>query len=323
MVLALVEHDDGTPDEESLEALTLARDVADQEGESLDVVVFGDGADAVAGEVAPYGVSTVHVVEHDALDAYAPEAWAESVSQLLEDADPAAVVAPGSDRGNEVLAHVAARRDLPMAAATVDVESTGEAYELTRQRWGGSLKEKARLTAPTKLLTVVPHEVSAQPAAETGAAEIATFTPALDDSDLVVRVDRVEESDVEGVPLGEARVVVGGGRGVGNAEDFDQLEELADLLNGAVGSSRAAVNEGWRPHDDQIGQTGAKIAPDLYIAAGISGAVQHMVGCKGAENILAINTDPEAAIIQKADYAVLADLHEVVPKLNEELQNLD
>lgn len=141
------------------------------------------------------------------------------------------------------------------------------------------------------------------------------FTPALDDSHLRVRVERVEESDVEGVPLGEARVVVGGGRGVGGPEDFDKLEELADLLGGAVGSSRAAVNEGWRPHDDQIGLTGAKISPDIYIACGISGAVQHMVGCKGSENIIAINTDPEAAIMQNGDYAVIGDLHEVVPAL--------
>jgi electron transfer flavoprotein alpha subunit len=125
------------------------------------------------------------------------------------------------------------------------------------------------------------------------------------------------------VPLGEARVVVGGGRGVGRAEDFDQLEELADALGGALGASRAAVNEGWRPHDDQIGLTGAKISPDIYIPCGISGAVQHMVGCKGAANILAVNTDPEAAIIQKADYAVIGDLHEVVPALTEAVREAE
>ncbi|MFW5905701.1 MAG: electron transfer flavoprotein subunit alpha/FixB family protein, partial [archaeon] len=157
---------------------------------------------------------------------------------------------------------------------------------------------------------------TAAPAAEAGAATLETHTPNLDESDLLVRVERREESDTEGVPLDQARVVVGGGRGVGSAEDFDTLEELADLLDGAVGSSRAAVNEGWRPHDDQIGQTGNKIAPELYIATGISGAVQHWVGCKSSENILAINTDPEAAIIGKADFAVIADLHEVVPEIN-------
>jgi electron transfer flavoprotein alpha subunit len=133
-----------------------------------------------------------------------------------------------------------------------------------------------------------------------------------------VQLARVEESDTGGVPLGEARVVVGGGRGTDG--DYAALEELTDAVpNTALGASRAAVNEGWRPHDDQIGQTGAKIAPEIYIPAGISGAVQHMVGCKGAENILAINTDPEAAIIQKADYAVIADLHEVAPAVAEEL----
>jgi electron transfer flavoprotein alpha subunit len=203
-----------------------------------------------------------------------------------------------------------------MAAGCLEVEVDG-AYELTRQRWGGSLVEHARLEAPTKLLTAAAHEHPIREADETTEPEVRAFEPDLPESAHAVRLERTEESDVEGVPLGEARVVVGGGRGVGGPDGYDQLEELADLLGGAVGASRAAVNEGWRSHDSQIGLTGTKISPDIYIACGISGAVQHMVGCKGASNVLAINTDPEAAIMQKAEYAVVGDLHEVVPALNE------
>ena len=322
MVLAFVEHDAGVVEDSSLEMLTLARDVAAQEGSPLGAVVFGDEGEGVAGEVGDYGVETLSVVEHGDLDTYAPDAWAESVSQLADEHDSEAIFAPGSERGHEVLVRVAARRDLAMAANCLEV-TTGDSYEVTRQRWGGTLLEHARLSGETKLLTAAENEVSAEPATDAADPTVEVFEPELSGEEFVVSIDRIEESDEEGIPLGEARIVVGGGRGVGSAEDFDQLEELADLLDAAIGSSRAAVNEGWRNHDDQIGQTGAKISPQLYIPCGISGAVQHMVGCKGAENIIAINTDPEAAIIGHADYAVVGDLHEVVPALNEALRERD
>ena len=318
MILGLLEHEDGTPIDTSMEMLTLARDLAG-ESEPVEAVVFGEGGAGLADSLGEYGVETVHHVTHDRLDSYAPDAWAESIAGIVEDREPEAVVGPGSDRGQEVLARLGTTLDLPMAANCVDVE-TGDAYEVTRHRWGGSLIEHARLDAPTKLLTVATHELPAETVAEATDPAVREVDPSLSDEHLQVRVDHVEESDVEGVPLGEARVVVGGGRGVGGPEDYDQLEELADLLGGTVGASRAAINEGWRPHDDQIGLTGAKISPDIYIACGISGAVQHMVGCKGADTILSINTDPEAAIMQKGEYAVVGDLHEVVPELNEAIR---
>jgi electron transfer flavoprotein alpha subunit len=319
MILTFVEHEAGMPEDTSLEALTFARDVAGQSGAPLEAVAFGDEAAAVADAVGEYGVGALHAVSHPELGTYAPEAWGEAVAQLVGDLDPEAVIAPGSERGHEVLAHAAAKLDLAMAANCLEVE-TGEDYELTRQRWGGTLLEHARLSGETKLLSAAPNEISAEPATDGGEAAVQEFEPDLEESDLRVRISRIEESDEEGIPLGEARTVVSGGRGVGSPEGFDKLEELADLLDAAIGSSRAAVNEGWRSHDDQIGQTGTKISPKLYMPCGISGAVQHMVGCKGAENIMAVNTDPEAAIIQKAEYAVIGDLHEVVPELNEVLR---
>jgi len=319
VVLAFVEHDGGKPEDSSLEMLTLARDVADQLDASLEAAVFGDG-EGLADELGRFGVGTIHVVDHDGVDTYAPMAWAEGLDQLTSALEPDAVVAPGSERGHEVLAHLGASRDLPMAANCLDV-TVGDDFELERQRWGGTLLEHARLSGDLKLLTVAENELTVAPAEEPAEPAVEPFTPELTDEDLAVRIDRIEESDEEGIPLGEARIVVSGGRGVGSAEDFDQLEELADLLDAAVGASRAAVNEGWRSHDDQVGQTGAKISPTLYIPCGISGAVQHMVGAKGSEYILPINTDPEAAIIGHADYAVIGDLHEVVPELNETLRD--
>ena len=256
----------------------------------------------------------VHAFAIDAGEAYAPGAWAAGVVQLVERHAPAAVVAAASDRGSEVMAHVAARLDLPLAANVVSAEPAaepGEAMTLMRQRWGGSLLEEATLSGAVKLLTVAPHALSAEPVTE----DVESYAPELTEQDLAVRVVRREEPEAGTISLGEARVVVGGGRGVGSAEGFAVLQELADALGGAVGGSRVVTNLGWRPHADQIGQTGLRIGPDLYIACGISGAIQHWVGCKGAKKILAINKDRDAPIVQRADYAVIGDLHEIVPAI--------
>jgi electron transfer flavoprotein alpha subunit len=166
--------------------------------------------------------------------------------------------------------------------------------------------------APNTVVTAAP-DGSAAPAVEVAAVAL---TPA----DFAVRVTSREARDHAGVSLGDAKVVVGGGRGVGSAEGFADLEELAGLLGGAVGGSRVVTSAGWRPHADQIGQTGLRIAPDIYIACGISGAIQHIVGCKAAKHILAINTDAESPIMNVAEYAVVGDLHTVVPAISAEIR---
>jgi electron transfer flavoprotein alpha subunit len=204
--------------------------------------------------------------------------------------------------------------DLALAANCTDVEpgGTGDAYTLTRIRWGGSLLEHARLHGAVKLFTVAPQSVAAAPVPAPQPASVQTFTPALTEADLRVRVARRETATTDRVSLSEARVVIGGGRGVGSAEGFKSLEALAELLGGAVGCSRAATSLGWRPHAEQIGQTGTRIAPELYVACGVSGAIQHWVGCRGAKVVLAINTDREAPIVTQAHYAVIGDLHQVL-----------
>ncbi|MDX1744954.1 MAG: FAD-binding protein, partial [Halobacteriales archaeon] len=245
MVLALIEHQDGEPTELALELMTFARRVGSDTGSPVEAAVFGDSGDAVVDALGSYGVETVHHITHDGLDAYAPDAWAASLIQLAADRDQSTIVAPGSDRGQEVIARVGAQLDLPMAANCLSID-VGDPTELTRQRWGGSLIEHAQIEGDPLLLTAAPHEFPIEEVAETTSPAVEPFTPELSDDQLRVRVERVETSDIEGVPLGEARVVVGGGRGVGGADDFEILEELADLLGGTVGASRAAVNEGWR-----------------------------------------------------------------------------
>lgn len=315
MILGLVERDDEALSDPSLQMLTLARGLASELNLPLEAVLIGGDASAFTEKLQAHGVSRVHLVQHDRLDDYAPDAWAQSIVHLIEAESPTVVVAAGTDRGNEVLARVAARTNLPMAANCTEVQP-GDPYMVTRVRWGGSLLEDAHLDGEPKILTVAPHVIRVEEAPAEGELALDTVTPSLDDKDFRVQVtDRVEPTG-EGISLDGARVVVGGGRGVGSTEAFEILEELADLLGGAVGATRAVTNLGWRPHTDQIGQTGTRIAPDIYIACGISGAIQHMVGCAGAKRLLAVNTDPEAPIIAKADYAIIADLHEIIPALN-------
>ena len=251
--------------------------------------------------------------------AYAPAARARMLVELVEQRSPDAVVAPGSDRGNEVLAHVAAKLDQPMAANCVSV-TPGPPATVTRVRWGGSLLEEARVHGSPLLLSAAPHAYTADPAAATANLEVAESSSSASQTDLLAKVTEHVPAASAGVSLADADVVVSGGRGVGSAEGFGMIEELAELLGGAVGCSRAVTSAGWRPHTDQVGQTGTKISPEIYIACGISGATQHMAGCKGAKKLLAINEDGEASIFASADYGVVGDLHEIVPAISAEIR---
>jgi electron transfer flavoprotein alpha subunit len=317
VVLVLVEHEGPAVDELSLQALALARDLAG--GEPLSAVLVGPGGSEAAAQLAAHGVETAHVAEDERLTEYAPGAWAASLLELVDRLAPRAIIAAGTNRGNEVLAHVAARKDLPFASNCVEA-GIGPPASVTRVRWGGSLLEEALVHGEPVLLSVAPHAVAAAPVDGAVAPATEAFAPALDDADLMVQVAEHLSTETSGVSLAEAKVVVSGGRGVGSAEGFGMLEELADLLGAAVGCSRVVTSAGWRPHTDQVGQTGTKVSPDLYIACGISGATQHIAGCKGAKKILAINSDAEAPIMASADYAVIGDLSEIVPAVSAELR---
>ena len=320
-ILAVATLGEGGVDRASLEALTVARGIATATGSALEVVVVADGpaAQAAAASLAGRGVATALIVDAPGLTTDHPDGWAAAVAAVARERDASAVVGPGTERGNELLARVGARLDVPLAANCLSVEA-GDRYRLSRQRWAGSLIEECWLDAPVKLLSIAPNTIPI-PAADGSAAPAAsTVSVALPDADLALRVTGREAPERGRISLGEAKVVVGGGRGVGSTEGFGDLEELAGLLGAAVGGSRVVTSAGWRPHADQIGQTGLRIAPDLYIACGISGAIQHIVGCKASKHILAINTDAEAPIMSVADYAVIGDLHAVVPAISAEIR---
>jgi electron transfer flavoprotein alpha subunit len=311
-VLCLVELDATAPADASLRALTLARSLGDS---SVRTVAFCDSEQVPAAALADYGATDVYVVEPGSLDGYAPQAWARVLAALAEETGATAVLAAGTDRGNEVLAHLGAITGLPMAAnCTIVTPDGGRTHRLVRHRWAGLLLEEAVMEAAVALFTVATDAVSPVAASALSSIEVHVHKPELAEDDLRVRAAE-SPAGAGGASLATARVVIGGGRGVGGPDGFAPLEELAGLLGGVVGVSRVVTSEGWRPHRQQVGQTGTKITPELYLACGISGAIQHIAGCAGAKHIIAINTDPGAPILAHADYAVIGDLHQVIPAL--------
>jgi electron transfer flavoprotein alpha subunit len=319
--LCLVERDGDAVAAASAAALCFARSLAG--GESVTAVLFG--SEPVPADLGAAGVRSAYQVTAPGVTGYAPAVWARSLQQLAAAHDASAVVAAATDRGAEALAQLGARTGLPVAANCVSALTTGPgSWRLVRQRWAGSVLEDALLEAPVALLTVAADAVSSEPEITTSAAaaaagggptaDVIAFTPELAPADLLVQATESPAHDA-GASLASARVVVGGGRGVGGPEGFAALEELAALLGGVVGVSRVVTSAGWRPHRQQVGQTGTKIAPELYLACGISGAIQHMAGCQGARHIIVINTDASAPIVSRADYAVVGDLHEIIPAL--------
>jgi electron transfer flavoprotein alpha subunit len=336
-VLCLVELDEAGVTDASLRALTFARSLATGGVPALVAVLFGPADRVPAGLLGGYGVTEAYVVEPAALDGYAPQAWARTLEGLLSVTLASAVVAAGNDHGSEVLAHLGAITGQPMAANCIAAEPApssaglGGALAVSRQRWAGLLIEDAILEGTPALLTVATDAVSPVPVdavpvdAVPGAEDtvpveggdeptVRVHEPDLAPEDLRIRAT-VSAGRDGGMSLATARVVVGGGRGVGGPDGFAPLEELASLLGGVVGVSRVVTSQGWRPHTQQVGQTGTKITPELYLACGISGAIQHMAGCGSARHIVVINTDPSAPILARADYAVIGDLAEVIPAL--------
>ena len=331
MLLVVLEHDRGTLSEAGREALTFGRTLAAKMGAEMHAAVIGAGApdaagpDAIAAEAGDHGAVRVHTADAGVLSDFGPEAWGESIAQIVNFLEPDAVLACGSERGNEVIAQAAVRLDASMVANCTDITPPGTGggpWSMTRVQWGGSLLEDSTLSADgPALLTCALHTVASSPVKPAPD----TPPPVEDiDVDLAPELARtvVKERVVleAGVTLPTAPVVVGGGRGVGSAEGFAPLEELAELLGGRVGCSRAVTNNGWRPHSDQVGQTGTRIAPEIYIASGISGAIQHWVGAMGSKHILAVNIDPEANMVVKADWAVIGDLHQVIPAISAEIR---
>ena len=321
MILVYVETSADGIQEVSLETITFARDLAEAGGGvPIDAVVAGPAPADLATDLASYGVRNVHHASGPDFELYSGAATASAVIAARQSAGSVVVMAGGTNRGNEVVARVATRLEVPMAANVVSFHGLAP-FVVTRQVIGGAALEELTLGKRPAVFSVAGHAVEPVPAAASGAGSIVPLAVDLAPEDLLVRVTSVEGADTDDADsLKSARVVVGAGRGAGGPDGFSDVLELAELLGGTLGVSRVVTSLGWRPHHEQVGQTGSRISPEVYIPCGISGAIQHWAGCASSKVILAINTDPEAPMMTKATYAVVGDMHEVVPAINEEIR---
>jgi electron transfer flavoprotein alpha subunit len=311
-ILVLAEHDGESVKKVTLELLTLAR----RFGEPA-AVWLGGGAAAGRERLAEYGAAKVYAVEGD-VDGYAVAPAAEVLATLMAQASPAAVLVAATGEGKEVAGRLAVKTGSGVLTDVVDLTPGDEGPVAEQSIFGGAIVVKSRVRTGTPIVAVRPNAVTPEPAA--GAAGLAAVDVELSEAARAARVtDRVMQERSERPELTEASIVVSGGRGVGNAGNFALIEKLADSLGAAVGASRAATDAGWYPHQFQVGQTGKTVSPQLYLAVGISGAIQHRAGMQTAKTIMVINKDPEAPIFELADFGVVGDLFKVVPQLTEEI----
>ncbi|MBM0238561.1 electron transfer flavoprotein subunit alpha/FixB family protein [Micromonospora sp. ATA32] len=297
----------------TLEMLTLARELDTPSA----VVLGGPGAaEALSGKLGEYGAEKIYAAESEEIDGYLVAPKATVLAELVKQVQPAAVLLASAQEGKEIAARLAVKLDNGILTDVVGLAADGTA---TQVAFAGSTIVKSKVTRGVPLVTVRPNSVNPTPAPATPAVE--QLTVAVSDTDKLAKVvNRVAEQKGSRPELTEASVVVSGGRGVGNADNFKLVEEIADLLGGAVGASRAAVDSGYYPHQFQVGQTGKTVSPQLYVALGISGAIQHRAGMQTSKIIVAVNKDGEAPIFELADYGVVGDLFKVVPQAAEEIR---
>ena len=309
-VLVVVDHVDGAVRKPTLELLTLARRIGEP-----SAVFLGKGVENAQAVLAEYGAAKVYVVDAAELDDYLVVPKADALTQIAQASSPAAILVTSSSEGKEIAARVAVRLGSGLITDAVDVAADGSA---TQSVFAASYVVTAKVTHGAPIITVKPNAAAPEAAPAAGAVENVSVT--FSDLSKAPKVTGVVPREKSGRPeLTEAAIVVSGGRGVGGPEGFATIEALADALGAAVGASRAATDAGWYPHAFQVGQTGKTVSPQLYIANGISGAIQHRAGMQTSKTIVAVNKDAEAPIFELADYGVVGDLFAVVPQLTEEV----
>ena len=309
-VLVLVEHVDGTPKKVTLELLTLARSLGEP-----SAVFVGQGYDNAKAALAEYGAQKVYIAGDAELDNYVVAPKAEVLAQIVGSASPAAVLIASSPEGKEVAARLAVKLD---SGIITDAVGLGDGFVAEQSIFGGAFNVKSSVSKGTPIITVRPNSTPPEPSPATPSEEQVSVS--LSEAATKAKIlDRVSEKKGGRPELTEAAIVVSGGRGLGGGENFSLIEKLADSLGAAVGASRAATDAGWYPHQNQVGQTGKTVSPQLYVAVGISGAIQHRAGMQTSKTIVAINKDSEAPIFELVDFGVVGDLFDVVPQLTEEV----
>ena len=310
-VLVVVDHVDGAVRKPTLELLALAKKL----GEPAAVFFGGaEKADAVAEKLKAFGAEKIYVVDDAQIKGYLVAPKAEALQQLVEKASPAAVLLVSGYEGKEVAARLAIKTESGLITDAVDIAEDGTT---TQSVFAGNYTVQAKVTKGTPIITVKPN--SATPDETAGAGEVVSFEATISDAAKTAQIVAQQPRKASGRPeLTEAAIVVSGGRGTGG--NFEPIEKLADALGAAVGASRAAVDSGWMPHTFQVGQTGKTVSPQLYVANGISGAIQHRAGMQTSKTIVAVNKDDEAPMFELVDFGVVGDLHAVLPAATEQIE---
>jgi electron transfer flavoprotein alpha subunit len=309
-ILVLVDHADGAVKKPTYELLTIAKRLGEP---SAVFIGAADKADGVVDAVKKYGAEKVYVVDDSEIKGYLVAPKAETLQQIAAQASPDAVLITSSGEGKEIAGRLAIKLESGLITDAVDVQA---GPVTTQSVFAGNFTVQAKVTKGTPIITVKPN--AAAPEESAGAGAVEKFSPTISDSAKKAQIVASQPREASGRPeLTEAAIVVSGGRGTGG--NFDPIENFADSLGAAVGASRAAVDSGWKPHAFQVGQTGKTVSPQLYVAAGISGAIQHRAGMQTSKTIVAINKDEEAPIFELVDFGVVGDLHTVLPAATDEV----
>jgi len=308
-ILAIAEQSDNIFRKVTFEALSEGRRLADAMGCGLTALVMGAEVESIAGELAKYGADKILVADDSGLKEYLTDVYTETLAAVIAQENPSAIILGATVQGKDLAARLAARLEAPLAMDCIGVRIDGDKLIATRPMYGGKIVADVALEGEPRIVAVRPNAMRLTTNERDASVEKLTVTPGASSLTLIEKT--LETGKVD---LTEADIVVSGGRGMGGS-DYSVVEELAAVLGGAVGASRSAVDEGWRPHSDQVGQTGKVVSPNLYIACGISGAIQHLAGMSSSKFVVAINKDAEAPIFSKADYGVVGDLFEVVPAI--------
>ena len=319
-VWIVAEQREGALRKVSFELASTARKLADQLGEEVVAVLLGSGVEAMAAELGKYGVDKVFVADNPALEPYTTDAHAAAVAKAVKDNDPSILLLGASTQGKDLSARLVGKLATGMATDCTDVKIADGKLLAIRPMYAGKCFGEVVVTGTPQMASLRPNVFTIVENAKAGA--VVKFDPALDAAQLKTKVLEMQKEAAGKIDVSEANIIVSGGRGMKGPEGYAILEELAKLLRAAVGASRAAVDAGWRPQSDQVGQTGKVVSPNLYIACGISGAIQHLAGMSSSKYIVAINKDAEAPIFQRADYGIVDDLFKVVPALTVEVKKL-